>query len=73
MDFRGENRRCRHFWCIVVYGNGGDDLGGPKILSLLEKMFLGGCERLGEMLADELRGEARPSSVIASVDGLGQC
>ena len=39
----------------------------------MAKMSLGGCERLGEMLANKLRGESGPSSVIASVDGLGQC
>ena len=73
MDFRGENRRCRHFWCIVVYGKGGDDLGGPKILSLLVNMLLVSCDRLGKMFADELRDKAGPSCLISGIDGLGPC
>ena len=70
---RGGNRQHCNFWRIVVYGRGGGDLGGPNISSLLSKMSLGSCERLGKMFTDELRGEAGPSSVIASVDGLGPC
>ena len=70
---RGWNRRCRRSWRIVVYGRGGGDLGGPNILSLLAKMSLGGCERLGKMFADELRVEARPIGVIAGIDGHGSC
>ena len=62
-----------HFWRIVFYGRGGGDLGGPNILSLLAKMSLGGCERLGKMFADELRVEARPIGVIAGIDGHGSC
>ena len=42
-------------------------------MSLLAKMPLGGCERLGEMFADKLRGEARPSGVIAGIGGRGLC
>ena len=71
--FRESNGRRRHFWRIVVYGRVGGDLGGPNILSLLAKMFLGGCECLGKMLGDELRGEAGSSGGIASTDGHGLC
>ena len=71
--FREGSGRCCHFWRIVVYRRGGGDLGGPNILSLLAKMPLGGCERLGKMFADELRGEARPSGVIAGINGRGLC
>ena len=67
------NRWNRHFWSIVVYGRGGGDIGEPNISLLLAKMPLGGCKRLGEMIAEELQGEARPSSVRASVNGLGPC
>ena len=71
--FRGWNRRCCHFWRIVVYGRGGGDLGGPNILSLLAKMPLVSCEHLGKMFADELRGEAGPTGVIAGIDGQCPC
>ena len=40
-------------------------------MSLLAKMPLGGCERLGKMFADDLRDEARPSGVIAGIHGQG--
>ena len=70
----GRGNRCRcPFWLIVVYGRGGGDLGGPNILSLLAKMPLGGCERLGKMLTDKLRGEAGLIGVIAGIDGQGPC
>ena len=69
--FRGGNRQCRHLWSIFVYGRGGGDPGGPNILSLLAKMPLGGCERLGKMFADNLRGEAGPSGVISGINGQG--
>ena len=59
---------CRHFWRVVVNRRVGGDLSGPKILSLLAKMPLGGCERLGNMFADKMRGEAGPSGVIAGID-----
>ena len=52
--FCGGNRRHRHSWHIVVYGRGGGDIGGPNISSLLAKMSLVSCERLGKMFADEL-------------------
>ena len=68
----GNDRRC-HCWRIVVYGRGGGNLGGPNILSFLAKMSLGGCQRLGKMFADELRGEAKPSGVIAGIDGRSPC
>ena len=42
------------FLVFFVYGRGGDDLGGPNILTLLAKMSLGGFKRLGETLADKL-------------------
>ena len=71
--FRGANRRRRHFWCIVVYRRGGDDLSGSNILLLLEKIPLAGCELLGKMFTDDLRGEAGPSGVIAGIDGRGPC
>ena len=71
--FRGGNRRRCHFWSIVVYGRADGDLGGPNILSLMVKISLGGCERLGMVFADELQGEEGPSSVISSVDGRGTC
>ena len=64
--------RC-HFWCVVVNGRGGGDLGGPKILLLLVKIPLGGCERLGKVFAEELRGKAGPSGVIAGIYGRGPC
>ena len=69
----GRGGRGPHFWRIVVYGRGGGDIGGPNILSLLAKMSLGGCERLGKMSADELRGEVGPSSAISIIDGHGPC
>ena len=58
---------------MVFGGRGGGDFGGPKIMSLLAKMPLGGCERLGKIFADELSGEAGPSGVIAAIDGQGPC
>ena len=70
----GRGNRCRcPFWLIVVYGRGGGDLGGPNILSLLAKIPLGGYGRLGKMFADDLRGEAGPSGVVAVIDGRGSC
>ena len=69
----GAGRPGSSFWRIVVYGRGGGDIGGPNILSLLAKMSLGGCESLGKMSADELRGEVGPSSVISIIDGHGPC
>ena len=71
--FRGWNRQHRHFWNIFVYGRGGGDIGGPKKLSLMKNMPLGGCEHLGKMFADKLRGEAGPSGVIAGTNGRGPC
>ena len=56
---------------MVVNGRGDGDLGGPNILSLLAKMPLGGCERLGKMFVNEMGGEAGPSGVIAGIDGQG--
>ena len=40
---------------------------------LLAKMPLGGCEHIGKMFADELRGEAGPSGIISGMDGRGSC
>ena len=71
--FRKGNRRRRHLWRIVVYGRSGGNLGGTNISLLLAKMSLDGCERLGEMLAGELRGESGPISVIACVYVLCPC
>ena len=71
--FQGWNILCCCFWRIVVFGRGGGDLGGPNILSLLAKIPLGGCKRLGKMFADKLRGEAWPSDVISGIDGRGPC
>ena len=71
--FQGENRRCRHFWRIVVYGRGGGEIGGPNISSLLAKISLDGCERLGKMFEYKLICEAGPSSVIAGIDGRVPC
>ena len=39
----------------------------------LLNMSLGGCERIGKMFANELRGEAGPSDVIAGINGRGSC
>ena len=64
----GNRRRC-HLWRIVVYGRGGGDLGGPKILLLLAKISLGGCKCLGNMFADELRVDAGPIGLIVGIDG----
>ena len=71
--FREGNVRRRHLWRIVVYGRGGGDLGGPNILLLLAKMSLGGCERLGKMFADKLKGKAVPRGVISGINGRGPC
>ena len=57
----GRNGRSCHFWRIVVYVRGSGDPGGPNIFSLLAKMTLGGCKRLGKMFADELRNDAGPN------------
>ena len=62
-----------HFWPIVVYGRDGGDIGGPNLFLLLAKISMGGCERLGKMFADELKGEARQSGIIAVIDGRSPC
>ena len=72
-DSGGGNRRRRHFWHIVVDGRGGGDLVGPNFSSLLVNMSLGVCERLRMIFADELRGEAEPSSVIDGIHVRGPC
>ena len=71
--FRGGDVWRRHFWRIVAYGRGGDDIGGPNILALLAKISLGGCERHGKMFADDSRGEAVTSDVISGIDGRVPC
>ena len=71
--FRGWNRLHRNFWRVVVEGRVGGDLGGPKILLLLAKLPLDGCERIGTMFAEYLRGEAGTSGVIDCIDGRGTC
>ena len=71
VGFRGWNKLRCNFWSLVVDGRGGGDIGGPNILSLLAKLPLGSCERLGEMFAENMRGEAGPSGVIASIAGRG--
>ena len=58
---------------MVIDGRVGGDLGGPKNVLLLAKMTLGGCERLGKMFEEDLRGEAGPSGVIAGIDRRGPC